>query len=138
MKLIISLTALLFSATTYGQTKLISFRSHSGNNAHFRTAVENDLFDIGRSNFGIVYKIKVIDSVMWTPDNSIIIVRKDDSLDGTTRFLRETFTWTNAPELFKASSVDSLKLAIRNKIKYANLENTHFIGFDKKFKANKK
>lgn len=139
MKTIVSLIALLFSTTVYGQTKLISFRSHSGNNANFRTAVENNLFDIGRSNFGIVVQIKTIDTVMRVSNDKIIIVRKDAAGRlNDTHFYKETLTSTNAPDFFKATSLDSLKQAIQKRYKYVNLDSTYFVGFEKKFKAGKK
>jgi hypothetical protein len=140
MKRIITGIALLFSISSYGQTKLISFRSHSGNNANFRTAVEKNLFDIGNSNFGIVVRLgKDIDTVMLCSNNEIILVRKDYSYgyDSPT-FFRQACTPQNARELFAANSIDSLKAAIQKKYKNVKLDSTRFVGFDKKFKANKK
>jgi hypothetical protein len=140
MKMIIPIVAFLFSVSSYGQTKLISFRSHSGNNANFRTTVENNLFDIGNSNFGIIVKLsKVIDTVMLVSNNRIIIVRKiyHDGDDHPV-FSREILSSANAGEFFTANSIDSLKVAIHEKYKGVILDSTRFIGFDKKFERRKK
>lgn len=126
MKIMIFLTTCLFSIAGYTQTKLISFRSHSGSNAHFRTAVEKDLFDIGKSNFGIV-EVEKIDSVVMKSNNRIIVSRK---FYGSGRgYKSDTLTNANAKEFFEATSMHELQLALRLKYKKANVDNTHFIGF---------
>lgn len=131
MRILITLITCLISITGFTQTKLISFRSHSGNNAHFRTAVEKDLFDIGGSNFGIVETEK-IDSVVMKSNNRIIVSRR---FYGSGRGYKvDTLTNTNAKEFFEATSMHELQLALRLKYKKANVDNTHFIGF--RFKPN--
>lgn len=134
MKIVIYIAACLFSITGYAQTKLIAFRSHSGNNANFRTAVEKDLFDIGNSNFGLVEREKV-DSVVKVSGTRIIIIRKFyGSID---KVQRDTLTKANAGDFFAAASVESFKKALRKKYQRATSYNTTFIGFDSKFKTSK-
>lgn len=126
MRILITLITCLCSFVGFAQTKLISFRSHSGNNAHFRTAVEKDLFDIGNSNFGIVETEK-IDSVVMKSNNRIIVSRR---FYGSGRIYKhDTLTNANAKEFFEANSMHELQLALRLKYKKANVDNTHFIGF---------
>ena len=133
MKTLITFVACLYSVIGFAQTKLISFRSHSGNNAHFRTAVEKDLFDIGNSNFGIVER-EIIDSVVKESKNRIIVIRKYyGSVD---KVQRDTLTKANANEFFAAANVKSFKTALRKKYQRASSYNTTFIGFNSKFKTS--
>jgi len=131
MKIAICIAACLFSMAGYAQTKLISFRSHSGSNAHFRTAVEKDLFDIGYSNFGIVER-EVIDSVVKESKNSIIVSRK--FYGSAKRPKWDTLTNANASEFFAATNMQMLKEALHKKYRKAMLDDIRFIGFGNKFK----
>ncbi|MCS3796299.1 hypothetical protein [Niastella sp. OAS944] len=131
MKILICIAACLFSVAGYAQTKLIAFRSHSGSNANFRTAVEKDLFDIGNSNFGIVEREKV-DSVIKESKNRIIVSRKFyGSAKGPQR---DTLTNANASEFFAATNMQMLKEALHKKYHRAMLDNIQIIGFGNKFK----
>jgi hypothetical protein len=132
MKPLIYIVACLFSITGYAQTKLISFRSHSGNNANFRAAAENDLCDMGNSNFGII-EYENIDSVILVSKNRIIIVRRHHG-KGSQKPRRDTLTRTNANNFFTATSVEGLKDLIQTKYHPASIHKTIFIGFDNKFK----
>jgi hypothetical protein len=133
MRTLITLIACIFSITGFAQTKLISFRSHSGSNTHFRTAVEKDLFDIGGSNFGIV-ELEKIDSVIMESKNRIIVSRRFYGSGKGAQ--RDTLTSANASEIFAATSKESLKAALHKKYRKANLDNTRFIGFNNKLKQN--
>jgi hypothetical protein len=133
MRILITLITCLYSFVGYAQTKLISFRSHSGSNAHFRTAVEKDIFDIGGSNFGIVEREK-IDSVVMKSNNRIIVSRR---FYGSARgYQRDTLTNVNAKEFFDATSMHELQFALRSKYKKANVDNTHYVGFNNRFKPS--
>jgi hypothetical protein len=138
MKMVIGIVACLLSATVFGQTKLISFRSHSGNNAHFRTAVEHNLFDIGKSNFGIKTTEK-IDTVIMASNDKIIVLRKNyqGASNKAYRFSRDTLTITNASGIFAANSMESLKAALQEKYMSADLDKVRFIGFKNKYKSGK-
>lgn len=144
MKTLTFFAACLFSIAGFGQTKLISHRSHSGSNAHFRTAIENNLFDIGNSNFGLVVEFKDrVDTVIMKSNNSIIVLRKRTRIVNgeirTTTFTRDTLTKSTAPVLFEANSMDSLKVQVESMFKPAVLDSaTLFIGFDKKFRQKKR
>lgn len=131
MKILICIATCLFSVAGYAQTKLISFRSHSGSNAHFRTAVEKDMFDIGHSNFGIVER-EIIDSVVMGSNNRIIVSRKFHGSGKSDR--SDTLTSANASEIFAATSEQSMKAALQKKYRRAMLDKTKFIGFNNKFK----
>lgn len=133
MKTLITVVACLYSVLGFAQTKLISFRSHSGNNTNFRTAVEKDLFDIGNSNFGIVEREK-IDSVVMESRNMIIVSRRFFGSGKSDQ--RDTLTSKNASEVFAAANVQSLKAALQKKYRKAMLDKAQFIGFNKKFKTS--
>lgn len=132
MKIMICIAACLFYMAGYAQTKLISFRSHSGSNAHFRTAVEKDMFDIGHSNYGIV-EVEKIDSVIRDSNNRIIVIRRSLGT-GNSKVKRDTLTKANASEIFAASNEQSLKAALHAKYIKASVYNINFVGFGKKFK----
>jgi hypothetical protein len=145
MKTLICIAACLFSVTCFGQTKLVSYRSHSGNNANFRTAVENNLFDIGNSNIGLsVEHVDKVDSVIFKSNDKIIVLRKTyDIVVGMGRgpakitYVRDVLTKATAADFFKANSIDSLKAEIHKMYKTTKTDSTLFIGFDKKFKQKK-
>ena len=144
MKALILVAACLFSMTCFGQTKLISHRSHSGTDADFRIALEGDLFDIANSNFGnpSAY-IDKIDTVILKGKNKMIVFRKRyTEILGTNRIynkrcVRDTVTIITAAQFFKANSIDSLKVEIRKVYRMSTLDTTHFIGFDDKFKKRR-
>lgn len=133
MKIVICIAACLFSIAGYAQTKLISFRSHSGSNAHFRTAVEKDLFDIGNSNFGIV-EIEKIDSVIRESKNRIIVIRRSFGT-GNNKVKRDTLTSVNDSEIFAATDEQRLRGALHAKYIKASVDHISFVGFGRKFKG---
>jgi len=151
MKTLTFIAACLFSVTCFGQTKLISFRSHSGSNANFRTAVEHSLFDIGNSNFGTHdQQIDKIDTVILKSRNKIIILRKSFTVTvpgplyerpRDIAYFRDTLTKAAYADFFLAKNADALKKEISSvyRLKYliVKLDSTVFIGFDKKFKQKK-
>ncbi len=144
MKALILFAACLFSIACFGQTKLISHRSHSGSDADFRVAAEGNLFDIGNSNFGnpSAY-IDKIDTVILIGKNKMIVFRKRyTEILGTNRIydkrcVRDTITATSAAQFFKANSIDSLKVELQKMYRMSRLDTTHFIGFNNKFKQRK-
>ena len=133
MIVLITLIACLYSFVGFAQTKLISYRSHSGSNAHFRSAVEKDLFDIGNSNFGIVETEK-IDSVIKESKDRIIVIRRA-LYGGGNKAKRDTLTNANASEIFVATDVERLKAELHLKYIKASVNNISFVGFGRKFKS---
>lgn len=140
MKTLICIAACFCSFAGFGQTKLISFRSHSGNNANFRAAVEHNLFDIGNSNFGTTTQtINKIDTVLLQTKNTIIVKRKSYDMViplnkvNNIKYYRDTLTRTKAADFFEADNIDSLKVKIRKMYRFVKLDSAVFIGFDKKF-----
>jgi hypothetical protein len=137
MKIPALIVACLFSITAFAQTKLISFRSHSGSNANFRTAVEHDLYDLPNSNFGYPL-VTQIDTIIRVSNDRIVVLKKSyyqGSHGGPQYFSRETLTKAKASELFAATNMQSLKAAVKKKYDWAEVDSTLYIGFDKKFKS---
>src|SRR5262245_56534447 len=138
MKIVISIVACFFSITTFAQTKLISFRSHSGSNANFRLAVEHDMFDINKSNFGIV-PVEYIDSVIRVSNDRIVVFKRRayPGNRGPKYFSRDTLTRTKANGIFAATNMQGLKAAVHNRYQSASLDSTLFVGFKNKFNYKK-
>ena len=69
----------LLSLPAMAQTKLISHKSHSGSMATFTTAFNNNLFDIGESDFGAApyrqVKAAQLDSVIFINPATAIMVK---------------------------------------------------------------
>ena len=141
MRIIFSLALSLLSLAGFSQTKLISHRSHSGSDTHFRAAIENNLFDTGNSNFGLSIRyVEKVDSVILRSPKTIFISRKkyriiNGNIDKTTTII-DTLNRTNFIQVFKAKSIDSLKKEIKRTYKSFNLDNAKFIGFNKFFRSN--
>lgn len=140
MRIVFSLSLSLLCLTCFSQTKLISHRSHSGSNNNFRRAIENNLFDIENSNFGLsIQYVEKVDSVILKSANTILISRKkyriiNGKTDKTTRTI-DTINRANSIQFFKAKNIDSLKKEIKRTYKLINLDSAKFIGFNKFFKS---
>ncbi|MRX69809.1 hypothetical protein SAMN06265349_101269 [Flavobacterium resistens] len=62
------------------QTKVISYKSHSGSKSSFAKAYRNNLFDLKHSNFGIVtVRIRRLDTIIAV-NNSITLVKYRESI----------------------------------------------------------
>lgn len=56
MNKLILLLSLFLNTTTFSQTKLVAFKSHSGNTKKFVKSLQSELFNSPNSNFGIPTK----------------------------------------------------------------------------------
>jgi len=81
IKNLLTLFCLLTSLHLFGQTKLISHKSHSGSTTNFATALEANLFDIKDSNFGVApvrhIKKAQLDSLIFLSDTTVIMVTSE-------------------------------------------------------------
>lgn len=63
------------------QTKLIAHKSHSGSLSNFSRALENDLFDISRSNFGMaptpIIQSARLDTLIYLSDTSAVMITSE-------------------------------------------------------------
>lgn len=146
------LLILIFGSFGYSQTKLISHKSHSGSDQTFAIAVENDLFDIEDSNFGLPTRTEnfvKLDSVIYLSENKIVRVSSEYtqryqktnqqkcSADELTKIKKDTLL-INPKSLKKGLTVKEVKANLDSlKIYHNNLNETIYKGFDKKSKNKK-
>ncbi|MGB3006703.1 MAG: hypothetical protein WBC06_09350 [Chitinophagaceae bacterium] len=143
---------LLFCVTTLmtlAQTKKIAFKSHSGSAENFQIALENNLFDIEESNFGLpptkeIYT-STLDSVFFISDTMAVRV--------VSHFSTQTFPQKEKPVLLQQvrdtlyhhilfsqkHALDSIKKALKAGNEYENsMEKVVFVGYDNKKKKKTK
>ncbi len=146
------LILLFFTVFANSQTKLISHKSHSGSDQTFAIAVENDLFDIGDSNFGYVIRTEnfvKLDSVIYISENKIVRVsseytqryknsnKQKCSADELTKIKKDTI-FIKPKSIKKGLTVKEVKANLDSlKIYNNNLNETIYKGFDKKSKSKK-
>jgi hypothetical protein len=123
------------------QTKVIAFKSHSGNMANFKIALEENLFDIDNSNFGHApqrdVKTAQLDSVIFVSDSVTFLVtsefckwqgqeEKDAKLwkPGKEKLI-------NNPLFSRNHSLDSIKSVIAREYGFRNsVKQVVFVGYD--------
>ena len=140
---------LLFTATTasIAQTKKIAFKSHSGSNENFSIALEDNLFDMGESNFGLPSTkeifTKTLDSVICLADNITVLVITNYSTETSPLKGRPVNngsvndTVYNHPLFSQKHSLDSIRSVLKSRNEYQNpVQKIIFVGFDNK-KAKK-
>lgn len=145
MKQLFTLLLCLPVTLLMAQTKKIAFKSHSGSAENFSIALENELFDIENSNFGVAPSEMIrhaqLDSVIFVCDTVAIMVTSQYC----TRVLRhskeqmgEPFLWKpgkaevkNHPLFSKQHALDSIKQVIRTQYNFRNpVDKVVFIGYD--------
>jgi len=153
MRFIILLWVFLQGITTFSQTKRIAFKSHSGSITDFRIALDNNLFDMAGSDFGVApqrtIKTAQLDSVIFVSDTMAILVtsqfctltdRDNDKPLGNPKLWKAGREIAyNHPLFSKRHSLDSIKKIIKEQYHFKNsVEMVVFIGFDNKKPKKKK
>lgn len=155
MKQLFSILMLTGIATSgFCQTKLISHKSHSGSMATFGMAVENNLFDIGESNFGeYPYRTIVtsqLDSVIFISEDKAVMITSEhcssqhisiqDTIDNDKIFWQAGRDTVLNHQLFsQRHSLDSIKTVLKTKYNFRNeIDKVVFIGYDNDKKALRK
>jgi hypothetical protein len=145
----------LFSTISLSQTKLISHKSHSGTNANFRIALEENLFDIGDSNLGDVpyreVKNAQLDTVIYiSKGKSVMITSEYCKVENRYHRINEdkslgdfwkkgTDTVFDHPLFSKKHSLDSIKDVLKKQFHFKNdIDKVIFIGFDNKLQKHRK
>jgi hypothetical protein len=142
----------LLSLPAMAQTKLISHKSHSGSTATFTTAFNNNLFDMGESDFGAApyrqVKTAQLDSVIYiSPDKAIMVTsefcivqdrRKQEEIEKTLWKAGRDTVYNHV--LFSRNhSLDSIKQVLKNQYHFKNdTDKTVFIGYDNKTRKYKR
>ena len=154
MKNYILFIALIIGQFGFSQTKLIAHKSHSGSDATFASAVENNLFDISESNFGNTPEMRLenrsnLDSVIYVSNDKIIFVTSStNSCSAERRPINQLHLriWENGRHiaanhiLFKRNhSLDSIKEILKTQYNFQNdVEKVVFIGYDNNKEVHKK
>lgn len=153
MKRSIILLLCFISIAALAQTKKIAFKSHSGSAENFSLALENELFDMENSNFGVApsYEIQQarLDSVIFVCDTLALMVTSQQCmrvLRHSQQPLENPRIWKpgkaeviNHPLFSKQHSLDSIKEVIRTQYNFQNpIEKVVFIGYDNNIPVTEK
>ena len=143
MKILYSFLAFLISISIFSQTKLIAFKSHSGNSADFNTAVSEDLFDANFSNLGDsrpFYEKTKLDSVIILEDGESVLVTRSAGI----LFNDKKEEWQPGRKvvqnraLFSKKNIDSVKTVLKNEFKFVNdMDSVVVVEYSKKNKSYK-
>lgn len=141
-----------FSSVCFSQTKLISHKSHSGSDAEFRIAFENNLFDTENSNLGVApnryERNAVLDSVIYVSDEEAILVTSQFCVESDREDYKilSSKKWSAGKEavyhhnLFsKKHSLDSIKAVLKSQYSFRNdIDKVVFVGYDNQAEKPKK
>lgn len=145
MKKITLVLLLLAGTAALGQTKKISYKSHSGSPENFSVALEENLFDMDNSNFGMAPQRNVVnaqlDSVIFISDSVAIMVTSEYCVKEDTRTnkpISDPKLWSagratviNHPLFSKNHSLDSIRQVLKQQYNFQNpVEKVVFVGYD--------
>lgn len=133
MKKVLFISCCLCWLSSNAQTKLIAFKSHSGSAENFSPALDNNLFDMAESDFGLP-PANVLDSVILIRKSVAVLVSNREGITGRPP-KRDTVRSKN---LFNRKvPLDSVKNNIHHFIKFTNpVDSVKFIGFGNTVKNN--
>ena len=143
---LITTAFILFFFNSFGQTKLISHKSHSGSNTTFSNSIKKSCFSIGESNFGMAPERFVrnsnLDTVkLLSPHVAVMITsetcfREDYSRNRGSMELWSAGTDTvyNHDVFNSKNSIAQIKSKLKNNYFFNNsVDSIVFIGFDGKY-----
>lgn len=138
MKTILFISTAIFTLSLISaQTKLISHKSHSGNDANFSLAISGNLFNIRESNLGLPSTIPSLDSVIYISEEKVVTVTTERFNNG--QIWRSKKDTLKNDELFsKKHSLDSIKTEMKKTPTIYNIDSIIFVGYDNKTKLYKK
>ncbi|KQR95086.1 hypothetical protein ASG01_04310 [Chryseobacterium sp. Leaf180] len=137
------------SVAVLSQTKLISFKSHSGNSDHFKSSVYNDVFNVNESNFGVapteIIKNAKLDSVIIINDHETILVTSAVCIDRRKPEGENESVWQPGRktvynhQLFSKKNVDSVKNVLKRDYHFKNnIDDVVFVEYDSSTKKYQK
>ena len=137
------------SVAVLSQTKLISFKSHSGNSDHFKSSVYNDVFNVNESNFGVapteIIKNAKLDSVIIINDHETILVTSAVCIDRRKPEGENESVWQPGRktvynhQLFSKKNVDSVKNVLKRDYYFKNnIDDVVFVEYDSSTKKYQK
>lgn len=145
LSFLIYFTVLFLGDHIFAQTKLISYKSHSGNMEYFEKSIVEDSYNTNYSNLGIRPEPYIInpklDSVIIIDDKKSVIVtsglHKDRRNSNTEKWNTGRDTVYNHP-IFSSQNIDSVKNVLRRNYNFENdLDSTVFLKYDKETKQYK-
>ena len=141
---IIALFIALNSQLSFGQTKMISHKSHSGSSINFKKSLSLNSLDIGNSNFGIAPQRYIRNSKLDTvkllsPHVAVMITSEScysEDYDGGDRssagiWSAGTDTVIDHPVFNGKNTLKTIKSTLKNEYYFHNsIDNVVFIGFE--------
>ncbi|MFL9833437.1 hypothetical protein [Chryseobacterium terrae] len=145
-KLSFLLPVLLFSATQMNaQTKLISYKSHSGDIEYFEKSIVENSYNTNFSNLGVAPERYVTNSKL----DSVIIIDDKKSVIVTSTFCKTRRSenpqkWRPGRDtvynhqVFSDKNIESMKKTLKETYNFQNdIDSTVFLKYDKKTKQYK-
>lgn len=133
MRKVLFLSCCLCWLAGNAQTKLIAFKSHSGSAENFSAALDNNLFDMEASNFGLPPSV-TLDSVILIKKSVAVLI---SSREGIPNRPPQKDTVRSKSLFNKKVSLDSIKNNLHRFIQFTNpVDSVKFIGFDNGVKKN--
>ncbi len=145
LSLLFHFAVLFLSCNALSQTKLISYKSHSGNMEYFEKSIIEDSYNTNYSNLGILPERYVINSKL----DSVIIIDDKKSVIVTSSFCKSRVSknperWKPGRDtiynrsVFSSQNIDSVKNVLRRNYNFQNdIDSTVFLKYDKKTKQYK-
>ena len=136
---------LLWSCSALSQTKLISYKSHSGDMRYFEKSIVEDSYNTNYSNLGMKPERFVTNSRL----DSVIIIDNKKSVMVTSLFCKNTRNgntekWKAGRDtvynhaIFSSRNIDSVKNILKQDYNFQNdIDSTVFLKYDAKTKKYK-
>lgn len=143
--LLIHFILLCLSCNLHSQTKLISYKSHSGDMRYFEKSITEDRYNTNYSNLGMAPERYVTNSKL----DSVIIIDSKKSVIVTSLFCKNvrsgnTERWKPGRDtvynhqVFSEGNLDSIKNVLRKEYHFKNdIDSTVFLRYDRKTKKYK-
>lgn len=139
-RLVFTFSCMLLSTLSYGQTKLIAHKSHSGSHTLFRHVLANHLFGVDNSNFGMAPEPTVtlsnLDSVIFVSDTVAVMVTSltchvSRRFPTGTRWTPGRDTVRKHPLFSMQHGLDSIRKSLKRDYFFDNpIDSVKFIGYD--------
>lgn len=142
LSILIQFVLLLWSCKAFSQTKLISYKSHSGDMKYFEKSIVEDSYNANYSNLGVAPERFVNNSKL----DSVIIINDKKSVMVTSLFCKNrrngnTEKWKAGRDtvynhaIFSSENIDSVKNILRRDYNFQNdIDSTVFLKYDSKTK----
>jgi hypothetical protein len=142
LSLLIHFAVLFLSGNVLSQTKLISYKSHSGDMKYFEKSIVEDSYNTNYSNLGVLPDRYIVNSKL----DSVIIIDDKKSVIVTSSFCKSRISknpqrWEPGRDtiynrtVFSSQNIDSVKSVLRRIYNFQNdLDSTVFLKYDKRTK----